>query len=368
LLKGVFESFERFLGRGSASVTMPPMDGALKPNSRLDGARSTALVPAPDNLMAVGSDVLFTSERKLLRVRPGEWGRPATVVEFDHPILSAAASPDGAIAVGLDGAGIRIVGGTRDGKSIAPDSSVALGCPVALAFRGNDTLIVCEGSSVNKAADWQRDLMEMECAGSVWSVDLVSGKWLLLADRLSFPYGILILPGGGEALISESWKSRIVKIGLSAKATPKIVLADLPGYPARLSNRAGGGAWLSVFAPRSQLIEFVMREKAYRRAMMAEVDPEFWIAPALASGKSFSEPMQGGALKQMGILKPWAPTRSYGLAIALDERFEPRASLHSRAGGERHGITSCEEVAGELMMTSKGGNEIIAVGLDGGGE
>jgi hypothetical protein len=111
------------------------------------------------------------------------------------------------------------------------------------------------------------------------------------------------------------------------------------------------------------LIEFVLREPQYRKVMMAEVDREFWIAPALRSGHSFNEPMQGGALKQMGILKPWAPTRSYGLAIELTPDFEPVRSLHSRAGGKRHGITAAVEIDGTLWLASKGGHEIIAFEL-----
>jgi hypothetical protein len=359
----VYDRFDRFLGRGGASVTMPPLDGALKPNRMLDDARSLAKIPAPDNLVLVGADAVFSSGRGLLRVASGAWEKPAAVAEFDQPVLALAASPDGALAVAVDGKGVTVIGGKYDGKSFALDSAPSLRCIVALAFHGDDALIVCNGSSINKPADWQRDCLEREAAGSVWTLELASGRATLLADGLSFPYGALVLPGGEEAAVSESWKSRIVKIGLRPNGAPKPLLGGLPGYPSRLSSRAEGGAWLSVFAPRSQLIEFVMREKAYRRAMMAEVDPEFWIAPSLSSGKSFSEPMQGGALKQMGILKPWAPTRSYGLAIALDESFEPVASLHSRAGGVRHGITSCQEIAGALVMTSKGGDEIIALSL-----
>jgi hypothetical protein len=127
----------------------------------------------------------------------------------------------------------------------------------------------------------------------------------------------------------------------------------------RSSTRRGA----TVFAPRSPLIEFVLREPKYRRAMMAEVAPENWIAPALQSGLSFHEPMQGGALKQMGILKPWAPTRSYGLVVEVNENFVPIRSLHSRAGGRRHGITSAVESGGCLWLTSKGGDEVVTITL-----
>jgi hypothetical protein len=145
------------------------------------------------------------------------------------------------------------------------------------------------------------------------------------------------------------------------------VISDLPGYPAGVSPSGAGGFWLALFAPRSPLIELVLREPAYRKAMMQEVDPAYWIAPALRSGQSFLEPMQGGALKQMGVLKPWAPTRSYGMAVELSDGFTPIQSLHSRAGGKRHGITSVLECDGELWLTSKGGDEVIRIDLLEGG-
>ena len=66
-------------------------------------------------------------------------------------------------------------------------------------------------------------------------------------------------------------------------------------------------------------------------------------------------------LKHLGILKPWAPTQSYGLVIRLDERMQPLASHHSRADGTVHGITSCLEVGNRLYATSKGANCLVAL-------
>jgi hypothetical protein len=166
----------------------------------------------------------------------------------------------------------------------------------------------------------------------------------------------------GSIIVSESWATRLIRLGPDGRMSAQLI-EDLPGYPARLARAARGGYWLTVFAPRSPLIEFVLREPKYRRAMMAEVAPENWIAPALQSGLSFHEPMQGGALKQMGILKPWAPTRSYGLVVEVNENFVPIRSLHSRAGGRRHGITSAVESGGRLWLTSKGGDEVVVLPL-----
>ena len=63
-----------------------------------------------------------------------------------------------------------------------------------------------------------------------------------------------------------------------ASASPEVVLPDLPAYPgADIAGCRRAGAWLAVFAPRSQLIEFVLREQRFRERMMAEVEPDHWV-------------------------------------------------------------------------------------------
>jgi len=94
---------------------------------------------------------------------------------------------------------------------------------------------------------------------------------------------------------------------------------------------------------------------------MRETAREHWIAPALASGASFLEPLQSGGVKTMGIHKPWSPSRSYGLVVRLDADLRPVASYHSRANGRRHGITSVIEAGGQLLAASQGGNVILAI-------
>jgi hypothetical protein len=54
------------------------------------------------------------------------------------------------------------------------------------------------------------------------------------------------------------------------------------------------------------------------------------------------------------VLKPWSPSRSYGLVARLDPTFRPIASLHSRANGRRHGVTSCLMVDKRLFFAAKG--------------
>ena len=345
-------------------ATVPSMDGVLRPNSRLDEAPVLAAAAEPDNLAALGDDLVFSSANALYRLTRATSGEPQQIHAFETPVTALASGSDGALAVGLSGNGVRIVGGAHDGLRMDRfGSSPAFG-PTALSFHGPHTLFVAIGSAHNEAGEWQRDLMERRSSGSVWKVDLTSGAAAAIATGLAFPNGLLVHDGG--LVVSESWNHRLLRFDLrKANARPQIVADDLPGYPGRLSASAdGGGAWLAVFAPRSQLIEFVLRERGYCGRMLAELPKEYWIAPSLRSGLSFREPMQGGAVRVHGIYKPWAPTRSYGLAVRLGPDLQPLQSFHSRADGNRHGIVSLCEWSGAAVFASRGDGVIGAIAPD----
>ena len=225
-------------------------------------------------------------------------------------------------------------------------------CITSLAEDGAGRLIACIGSASNPASDWKRDLLLAGASGSVWAVSLGDGAVQKLAGGLSWPAGAAM--AGERVVVVEAWKHRLVALD----AAP--LVSDLPGYPSRLSA-APGGWWLSVFAPRNQLIELVLRETEYRERMMREVEPDHWIAPTLSPAADFNEPMQGGAIRTHGIVKPWAPTRSYGLLVRLDGNFQPVASYHSRADGRFHGVTSALQMGDRVLVSSRGGHAILAL-------
>lgn len=332
---------DRLLGRGAAALTVPPLDGALRPDNRLEDAPPGLTAKAPDTLI-------------LLRGRPA-WSEGARLMS-EAGEISVFASAITAMAVAADD---RLAVATADGAiaidGVVPPSLKDIACVTALAFAQDASLWIAIGSSDNPVHEWPRDLLELRRSGRLLRYEPRTGAVSLVADRLGFPNALLATTQG--MIVSEAWTHRIMRYEASGRATP--LVSDLPGYPAGLARSDAGGYWLAVFAPRSPLIELVLREPSYRRAMMRDVDPRYWIAPALSSGQSFLEPMQGGALKQMGLLKPWAPTRSYGLVIEFGADFTPIQSLHSRAGGRRHGLTSVLEHEGMLWLAAKGGDEVL---------
>ena len=330
--------------RGRA-ITIPPMDGAFRANTALDEAPVFAALPEADNLCIAGGRLLATSGANLFELLPDFM--PEVVRAFPAAITALAAGADGALAVALDDGSLSV-----DGAPVALPRGVA--CITALAYGPDGALWLANGSDRHPASGWVADLMEKNASGSVWRRG-ADGAFVAQADALAWPFGLL--PDARGCVVSESWRHRLVRVG---DGTVEPVLKHLPGYPARLAPCADGGAWLAIFAPRNRLIELVLQETHYRFDMMASVPRAFWIAPAMASGRSFLEPLQCGGIRTMGVHKAWSPSRSYGLAVRLGPDLAPVSSLHSRANGHHHGTCSVIEHQGRPLVASRGGNCVLA--------
>jgi sugar lactone lactonase YvrE len=356
------KAWDALWGRGEYSVTVPPMDGALRPNAALDEAETLLVAEGIDNL-AVHGGLLYYTQGKTLLVLDAIGGTPRPVAAFNSDISALAISAAGKTAIGLDEGKLLFApspeeAGKGTEQSLSPPAHVT-----ALAFSPNGDLYVCLGSAQHRPSQWKRDLMMRNASGSVLRIAAQGGAPELIGDRLAFPDGVGFFSDGTPVVV-EAWKNRLLQRGGDGRWQP--LLVDLPGYPGRIAPAADGGLWLAVFAPRSQMIEFVLREKLYRERMVERIDEQFWMAPTLRGGKSFKEPLQGGGVKHLGIHKPWGPTRSFGLVVKLDARGLPVLSQHSRSDGNRHGITSVLEWNGRTVAASKGDGVLISL-IDFGG-
>jgi len=340
------------LGRGRAAVTVPVFDGALKPNNVLDAARVVAQLEAPADIASDGSTVFVADGSRVLALDAG--GALQPVLDAARTI-TAIACIEGGIACALDGQEIHVFGGRYDDRHIVDASGEKMTALNALVADGS-RLVASDGSSSRPCDEWRHDLMEIGRSGRVFSFDLERNKSSRRSTGLGYAFGAAI--SAGDLLVSESWRHRIVRLPRSGPE--RVVLDHLPGYPSRLAPAASGGHWLTMFCARTQLVEFVLREPDYRSRMIKSIDPDLWIAPQLSSFISYHEPLQHGALKQLGRVKPWAPPRSYGLVVRLDATGQPLYSFHSRMGGPYHGIVSVAELGERLFLLSKG-DRVLAV-------
>lgn len=353
---------DNFLGRGEAAITVPPMDGPLKPNHIIDNAEVIAELDQGADLASDGENLWIAEGRRVFRLLPD--GEKELAADFPEAVTAIAWIAGRGLAVVLGGREVRIVGDKAwAGPARAPGGK-PLHSVTSVAAGRDGGLVVTDSSATHATGEWARDLLEKGRSGRVCRLYDDPGKDREVASGLRYAYGAAEIDG--SLWVSESWGHRVLRLEAgAANGKHTTLVGRLPAYPSRISPAAGGGAWVTMFAARRRLVEFVLREDAYRKAMMAEVDPRFWVAPMLSSGNSFREPLQGGNVKTMGISKPWAPPRSYGLVVRLGPDGLPKYALHSRSDGHHHGIVSAVEANGYLYMLSKGAGLLLRVGLDG---
>lgn len=347
---------DRVLGRGDSAITVPIFDGALKPNQHLEDAEVVAQLESAEDLAADGGALLVADGDRVLRL--AEAGL-REVARFDRRITALCAVPDGGIVVALDGREIVVRPQTGGEHRSTGPSNAAFHAANAIACLADGRLAVTDGSLSNDCAQWAHDLMGRGTSGRLILLDPGKGEAREVARGLEYAFGACVF--GNETLVSESWRHRLIAV--TADGRRRVVLERLPVYPSRLAVAAGGGFWLTAFTARTQLVEFVLRETTFRRRMMREIAPEHWIAPRLRSGESYLEPMQGAHLRTMGVLKPWAPPRSYGLVVRLSAEGTPRYSLHSRVDGINHGIVAAAEAGEFLYLLAKGPGRLLRLPL-----
>ena len=336
-----------FPGRHTGT-SIPPLDGGLTPNDALAGLATVAELTEPDDVLLGDGDLYVTSGATLLRLSEGD---RAVVASFDGEAGALARAADGRVLVCVAGTGVVAVdpGGTT---SVVVDEAR---CPTDLAVADDGTLYVTDGSTRHHGQDWVHDLMERNALGRLLRHD-PSGTTTVVADGLAYPSGVTV-DGAGELVVCEAWTHRISRFGQDGRRT--VLRDNFPGYPGRISRAPDGGYWLAVFALRTQLVEFVLTQRDYVGEMMRTIEPDYWIRPALRGLNNGLEPLQGGQIRKLGVIKPWAPPRSYGLVARLDEEGHAVSSMHSRGGGDRHGVTSARQYGDRLLLAVRGGDRVL---------
>ncbi len=349
----------QILFRNAEQNAIPSMDGALSPNDRLDDCLPIGEpLPGADDVVA-GHDgeVYVSAGNQVLKLSGDKFGGRDVVVTFDGAAGGLALHPDGRLLVCVAGRGLTVIDPARPQPQWleAADGQALTGLTGVIAA-ANGAIFMVEGSMGRKPDDWCRDLLEKNHCGRLVRCEAnLRGAAVLLRD-LYYPYGVALSADQQHLWWTESWIHRVSRAAISGTkiATPESVLRNMPGYPARLHPDNAGGFYIGLFGLRTHLVEFVLKEDDFRQEMLATIPPNHWIAPALSSGDDCLEPMQIGSVKALGIQKPWAPPRSYGLLAHIDEQGDVIESFHSRVGGRYHGITAACETSQGIVVVSKG--------------
>jgi hypothetical protein len=336
-----------FRSRKQETPSMP-LEGALGPNGRLDEADAVALAEPEAICVARDGQLLVSSGADVLRIR--QWGQqPERWGSFDASVSALAVSENGRVAVGLSGG--RIVVRNGAGKPLSgwtPSSS-----PRAVAdclFLSEDELAVVDHGygpeePILSIAPW-----DPVPRGQVIGISR-SGETRVIAAGLHCPMGIAFGPDGALVL-TELERARVVE------ASGKALQAGYPAYLGRI-RKVDNGYVLACWSRRDPLIEFLKTEREFVTRMKATIDPRHWISPRATPEFSHDFPIELGATRLFGEIKPWAPSFSYGLVIETDRAMMPVASAHSRANGIRHAISDVALWNGNLIAVSRASEEIL---------
>lgn len=343
---------------------IPVLDGGFSPNERLDQAEQRGPhFDAPDALLLNRNGRLYVSAGNTVFVCASETAESAQpFARFGSNAGGLASSNANELLVCVAGRGLCAVNAM--GKVTAcleKADGLPILCPTAVAVATDGTIFVSDGSQFNTADQWLQDLMQSRSgSGRLIACEPDLSNPRVLADGLSWPSGVVVSHDDQDVLVAEAWKHCLTAFPRSGGPARSLV-KNFAGYPARIVRGANRDYWLAFFALRTQLTEFVLRERGFRERMMKRVPPQLWIGPSLGGRFDYREPNQIGRIKKLGIQKPWAPPRSYGLVARLDENGQTIQSLHSRASGKLHGITSIQDLNGRILLASKGHGKLAEI-------
>ncbi|MFV0281103.1 MAG: hypothetical protein ACK5JM_10150 [Rhodoblastus sp.] len=336
---------------------IPVLDGAFSPNQRLDRARRLGDgIESPDDIAPGPDGALYVSSRnRILRAAGDDFEKRELFVEFDAPVGGLAWSNAGTLLACVSGRGLVAI--AQSGKIVGECESAGgetLTCPLSVTSASDGTIYLTDGSRANPPELWLKDMMERRPpSGRLVRCDAALRAAQVEQDGLDWPLGLSMSADESEVWIAESWAHRLVAFARS-NGRKRVVVKNYAGYPARFSRSQSGDYWMAFFALRTQLTEFVLRERAFCEEMIRTVPPDLWIGPDLGGKINPREPTQIGRIKKLGIQKPWAPARSYGLVAHANGDGEALETFHSRVDGRVHGVMAVRRIGERVLAVSKG--------------
>lgn len=352
-LLGEGEVISFFRSRRQAPPAMT-LEGMLGPNGRLDEAAGIK-ADAPDALcVATEGRLLFSSGSRVMSL--AAWGgKPQAWATFDAPVTALCQSSGGIVAVGLAGGRLAVLdasGKPVDGWTLPAGRVRSV---VDCVFRSEVELLLVdcgygEPDNLLALAAW-----DDAARGQVVALNR-AGETRVIVGGLHCPMGVSLDAQGGP-LISLLERASIVD------AAGKVRQGGYLGYLGRLRQTPTGYA-MACLSRRDPLIEFLKTEPAFVEEMKSKIAPRHWIAPRANPEFSHDFPIELGATRLFGEVKPWAPSFSYGLLIEMDADLMPTGSAQSRANGRRHAICDVAVWNGDLLAVSRASGEILNLGTN----
>lgn len=349
-------ALQEFVNPGSVRrPSVPPMDAGLRPNDLLDSAPEIvppASVEPDDVVIRADGTVWFSSGTEIWSAASGavshiaDLGAPVGALGVRGDAVVAAVQDRGLVEVGADG-------GSR---TFCADAAVQ-SCVTDLSVLPDGDVLVCVGSRRHAtASDWGRALLHGDRSGELVRVGSTGAA--VVAECLGWPAGVAPADDG-DVLVSLGFGHEIQRRSLGRPdRAGSAVVRNLAFYPGRIRS-ARGGWWVAAPYVRNRATELVLDEPALCRDLVMTVHEGEWPLPRLRMENPYRDPLQLGQLRVLGVLKPWAPPRSYGLVVFLGSDGRIHRSFHSRVDGSRHGVTGVFSRGSQLVVALRGARSLL---------
>lgn len=337
-------------------VSIPPMERGLRPNSRLDSA-DVLLDPGdfePDDLLVRESGgIWFSSGTAVHELKDGA---VRTVVDLAGQVGTLAAHGSEIVAA-VEGRGLVTVDESGMVDQLSADESVST-CVTDLTALPDGSLLASIGSIEYGLDGWGRALVHRDRTGRL--VRISGERTEVVADKLGWPAGVAS-DADGNVMVSVSLQHRLESRRTdSLGRVERTMLGNLPLYPGRVCHTENGW-WVAAPYVRNRITAMLLDEAELLDEMVSTINPDEWFIPRLRSENPYTDPLQMGQLRTLGIVKPWAPPRSYGLVFRIAHDGRIVESAHSRVDGKCHGTTGVVADGDRVIVAAQGFRSLLAI-------
>lgn len=172
--------------------------------------------------------------------------------------------------------GLLMVSPTRKITVLSTESEgIPFGFPDDLDIAADGKIYFTDASFKFSIHNYHQDALEHRPNGRLLVYDPETQETKTLLRDLFFPNGVAVSSDQAFLLVNESWKYRVLKLGLTGEAAGKIdvFIDNLPGIPDGISSNKKGIFWVALVSPRSSIIDF-SANKPFLRKLIARL-PQF---------------------------------------------------------------------------------------------
>ena len=315
--------FERF-----ETAPAEPLPNSLAEDGRLDGLQRLATVGNGPEDIAVDADghlYTGTADGHLYTLAPGEPSWRPIAITMGRPLGLAFGPQDrwlyiadgtrGLMRTDKEGHLERIVDAYAgpDGDTL-PD----LGLVDDLDVSPDGVVYFTSASSAWPLEDFEGALLAHDRTGRFYAYDTKTKRLTVVLDDLAFPNGVAVAPDGSAVYVALTAEYAVLRIDLRGRGAPRaeritsvnLRFAErLPGFPDGLSFDDEGRLWVSLVAPRNDLLDALADYPVLRRAVhrlpegfrpetdyvgaMVALDERGQVVDYLASSEDADEPYLG---------------------------------------------------------------------------